>query len=268
MTTGSHAACTIKTSVLHGGRREGVEVCEVDNGRLRIALLPQRGMGIWKAWADNVEFGWKSPVQEPVHPTYVPLDDPSGLGWAEGFDELLCRCGLQSNGAPDFDDQGRVLYPLHGRIANLPAEAIESRRDESTGALHVTGDVHEVRFHHPRLRLRSTLTVRPGEAGFAIHDEVTNLSGRPVEMQLLYHYNLGPPVLGAGATVVAPIMELCPRNARAAEGIDRWDTFDAPLPTTEQVYFATMHAQADDSTLALLRSADGSLACSVRWNRA
>jgi galactose mutarotase-like enzyme len=224
-------------------------------------------MGIWKAWVDGVEFGWNSPVQGPVHPAFVPIDDPSGFGWLEGFDELLCRCGLQSNGAPDFDEQGRLLYPLHGRIANLPAEEIQSRRDDA-GVLHVTGDVHEARFHHQHLRLRSTVTVRPGEAGFAVHDEVTNLSGWPARMQLLYHFNLGPPVLGSGASLLAPIMELAPRNARAAEGIDRWDSYRAPEPVTEQVYFGTVHARPDDSTLALLKSADGRLGSSVRWNRA
>ena len=261
------SACTFKTSILRGGRREGVEAAEVDNGRLRLVLLPQRGMGIWKAWLDGVELGWRSPVPGPVHPAFVPLDDPSGLGWLEGFDELLCRCGLQSNGAPDFDDKGRLLYPLHGRIANLPAEEMQCRWDDHTGALSVTGDVHEVRFHHQHLRLRSTLTVRPGEGGFAIHDEVTNLSGWPATMQLLYHYNLGPPVLGAGASVIAPIMELSPRNRRAAEGIDRWDLYDAPAATTEQVYFASMHAQPDGRTMALLKSADGALGASVHWNR-
>jgi hypothetical protein len=253
--------------MLRGGRREGVEVVEVDNGRLRLVLLPQRGMGIWKAWLDGIEFGWRSPVQGPVHPALVPLNDPTGLGWLEGFDELLCRCGLQSNGAPDFDEKGRVLYPLHGRIANLPAEELGFARDERTGALSVTGDVHEARFHHQHLRLRSTLTLRPGEAGFAIHDEVTNLSGWPATMQLLYHYNLGPPVLGSGASVIAPIMELSPRNRRAAEGIDRWDSYDAPAPVTEQVYFASMHARPDGSTMALLKSADAALGASVHWNR-
>jgi len=267
MIAGSLAACTVKTSILRGGRREGVEVVEVDNGRLRLTLLPQRGMGIWKAWLDGVEFGWTSPVQGPVHPTFVPIGDASGLGWLEGFDELLCRCGLQSNGAPDFDDKGRVLYPLHGRIANLPAEAIQSRWDEHAGTLNVTGDVHEVRFHHQHLRLRSTLTVRPGEAGFAIHDEVTNLSGWPATLQLLYHYNIGPPLLGRGACIMAPVMELCPRNDRAAAGIDHWDTFGAPAQATEQVYFATLHARPDGGTLALLKSADGALGTSVHWNR-
>ena len=85
---------------LQGGLSDGVDWLEVDNGRLRTVLLPTRGMGIWKAWLGDWEIGWKSPVRGPVHPKYVPIADPSGLGWLDGFDELLCRCGLSSNGAP------------------------------------------------------------------------------------------------------------------------------------------------------------------------
>ena len=40
---------------------------------------------------------------------WVPLTEPSGLGWLSGFDELMVRCGLESNGAPDFDDSGQML---------------------------------------------------------------------------------------------------------------------------------------------------------------
>ena len=38
------------------------------------------------------------------------MGEPSGLGWLDGFDELLVRCGLESNGAPEFDADGRVVY--------------------------------------------------------------------------------------------------------------------------------------------------------------
>src|ERR1700740_2851694 len=94
------AACTTTSKALRGGRSDGLELIEIDNGALRVALLPQRGMGIWKAWLGDLELGWRSPVRGPVHPSHVPLFDPNGLGWLEGFDELLCRCGLTSNGAP------------------------------------------------------------------------------------------------------------------------------------------------------------------------
>ena len=54
----------------------------------------------------TVEVGWQSPVDGPVHPQFVPLADPSGLGFLDGFDELIVRCGLESNGAPEFDERG------------------------------------------------------------------------------------------------------------------------------------------------------------------
>src|SRR5688572_5539760 len=112
-----------------GGLAEGVVAVEINNGKLQIDVLPTRGMGIWRVVPlDDRELpslGWKSPVRGPVHPAFVDLGEPSGVGWLDGFDELLVRCGLESNGAPDFDDQtNRLKYPLHGRIANRPAHGV------------------------------------------------------------------------------------------------------------------------------------------------
>ena len=91
-------------------------------------------MGIWKAWLGDAKgnewpLGWNSPIRGPVHPKFVPIAEPSGLGWLDGFDELLCRCGLFSNGAPDFDERGVLLHPLHGRIANRPAHRLSVETD-------------------------------------------------------------------------------------------------------------------------------------------
>src|SRR6188474_667307 len=81
---------------LAGGLREGVDLVEVNNGRLRVAVVPTRGMGLWKAWHGDWEIGWQSPVRGPVNPAFVSLWEPGGIGWLAGFDELLCRCGLES----------------------------------------------------------------------------------------------------------------------------------------------------------------------------
>ena len=113
--------CSIALRTLRGGLRDGVEMLTIDNGRFRVALLPQRGMNLWKAWLGDWTIGWDSPMRGPVHPRFVPVFDPGGLGWLEGFDELLTRCGLLSNGAPQFDSRGVLQYPLHGRIAKSAA---------------------------------------------------------------------------------------------------------------------------------------------------
>ena len=82
-------ATRVSKRTLRGGRREGVDVVEVDNGRLRFVAMPTRGMGIWRASCGDVQLGWKSPVKGPVHPAFVPLWEASGIGWLDGFDELL-----------------------------------------------------------------------------------------------------------------------------------------------------------------------------------
>src|SRR4029077_4672437 len=125
---------SVRKRTLRGGPRDGVDLIEVHNGALSFSVLPTRGMGLWRGDYRGNLLGWRSPVLGPVHPKYVQLNDRGGLGWLSGFDELLCRCGLAFNGPPGedvhTDAQGnprRAQLTLHGRIANLPAQAIEAR---------------------------------------------------------------------------------------------------------------------------------------------
>ena len=93
---------------------------EVDNGRFRFVVIPTRGMGIWRASCGNMQLGWKSPAKGPVHPAMVPLWRGDGLGWLMGFDELLVRCGLESNGAPEFAAKGRSALRCTARSPTRP----------------------------------------------------------------------------------------------------------------------------------------------------
>ncbi len=142
---------------LRGGLCEGVDVAELSNNALCITIVPTRGMGIADVRCGDIRLGWDSPVRGPVNPQFVPLMEPGGLGWLDGFDEWLVRCGLESNGAPEYGEQGRLLYPLHGRIANRPAHKVELTFDHETSEIALTGVVDEARFHFQKLRLTSTI---------------------------------------------------------------------------------------------------------------
>src|SRR3954451_14634739 len=87
----------VRLRTLRGGRSEGVQVVELDNGAMCVDVLPTRGMGIWRVRRGQQTLGWQAPAREPVHPSFVPLMEPAGLGWLAGFNELLCRCGLENN---------------------------------------------------------------------------------------------------------------------------------------------------------------------------
>lgn len=255
----------IEKRTLRGGLSDGVDEIRVHNGAFQFSVLPTRGMGLWKAWLGDLEIGWASPVRGPVHPAFVPQTEDSGLGWLDGFDEWVCRCGAVSNGAPDFDDQGNVLYPLHGHIANLPATSVSVAVDGD--AIQIRGVVHESRFHFHKLQLTTTITSRFNQPGLVVHDEIKNLSAGPGEMQMLYHCNFGHPLLGAGAEVVLAAETVVPRNAWAAEAIGHWPTYSEPVAGTEErVYFCKMFADAHDMTEAMLKNSDSSRGVSLTWN--
>lgn len=249
------------------GKALGMHCLTIDTGAIKTVILPARGMGIWKCWAGGAEFGWNSPVRGPVHPSLVPVGDPSGLGWLEGFDELLVRCGLLSNGAPDIDASGKVAYPLHGRIANLPAHRIQIEVQPDVGVLDVVGTVTESRFLMYSLELESRLRFRAGSSLIEIHDTVTNGRSTLGSMQLLYHINLGQPVLQSGAKLYAPLHRVAPRDERAASGVDRWSVCEGPASGyAEQVYYAEPLGGSGHWTEAMLSNRDETLGYSVHFD--
>src|SRR5262249_41181117 len=86
--------------------------------------------------------------------------------------------------------------------------------------------------------------------------------------QLLYHCNIGPPFLEGGSRVVMPVREMAPLTARAAEGIETFDTYAAPATGfAEQVYAYDLLADGAGRTLALLYNRTGDRGLALRLNR-
>jgi len=264
---GGAAGYSVTKRRLAGGLRDGVDLIEVDNGAFRFSVVPTRGMGLWRAALGDLPLAWKSPVRGPVHPGFVHLMTPDGLGWLDGFDELLVRCGLESNGARDFAPDGRLLYPLHGRIANLPAHKVTVSVDGELGRITVAGEVDEARMFHNKLRLVTSYTTEVGRPGVTIVDTVVNLSAQPGELELLYHVNFGPPLVDAGAKLVLPTAKVAPRDAVAAEDLPDWDTYRAETPgLPEACFYFRPTGDAEGRTLALLHNAQASRGAVVRFN--
>jgi len=253
---------------LHSGLSQGVDIVEIDNGRMRVVIVPTRGMGIWRAWTNGQELGWRSPVRGPVHPNFVPLAEANGLGWLRGFDELMCRCGMESNGAPDFDDQGHLRYPLHGQVANLPAQKLELIIDDVEGQILLHGIVEESRVHFQKLRLHTIYTTRFDTTSLIWNDQVENFGGGPAEMQMLYHTNIGQPQLEAGSQVLMPIAQVAPGNtATAAMGNVDWQLYSPPRAGfQEQVFFFNLIGDDHGHTLALLKNSTSSSGVAVKFD--
>jgi hypothetical protein len=154
------SALSVKKMTLHGGRQEGVDIIVVDNGKLKFTVCPTRGMGVLSVAMDDVFLGWNSPVKEVVHPRLINLQSRGGLGWLEGFNEWMVRCGLENNGHPGLDkfinnvgDESTMELTLHGKIANIPASEVEVVIDaQSPHRIRVRGRVDERHVLWPETR--------------------------------------------------------------------------------------------------------------------
>ncbi len=258
---------TVRRGQFIDGAAAGVEVVCIDTGAVRVVVLPTRGMGIWRLESAGQTFGWQSPVAGPVHPQWVPVFDPGGIGWLEGFDELLVRCGLESNGAPQWNQAGQLEYPLHGRIANLPASGLKVEVDADSGRLTLEGTVTEAKLFFKRLELRSRLTVTAGQSTVEVEDTVTNGLSQPATAQMLYHINVGAPLLGPGAELQVASQQVQGKDETSQAEIGEWNQIGQPQSGyAERVYFVTPQSSDGVNSAALLKSADRNLGLGVQFD--
>ena len=162
-----------------------------------------------------------------------------------------------------------MTFGLHGKIANIPASYVAVHVDnEPPHEIVVEGHVAESRLFGPQVQLITRIATVPGSNTFVVRDELVNLKDQPIEIQLLYHWNLGPPFLGPGSRFVAPIKSVTPRDAQAQEGIKEHGLYGGPEPgTTEQAYYYELHAgpTGDARTVAMLRTKQGDKGVVLRF---
>ncbi len=269
------SAWSVVKKSLHGGRQQGVELITIDNGEIQIVIIPTRGLSVLEVRRGDMRLGWNSPVKEVVHPNSINLASRGGLGWLEGFNEFIVRCGLEYAGHPGRDvfidntgGEAEMDLSLHGRIGNIPASQVEVLVDrDPPHRIRVRGSVHERQFYGPKLQLVAEVSTIPGSTEFQITDEVINHGADAQEFEMIYHSNYGRPLLEAGATVHLPAKTVTPMNARAAEGINDYATYLAPTAGySEQVYLIEPYANDQQETIALLQSANGEYGTSIRWS--
>ncbi len=261
----------IRKGQFQQGLSAGVEVVEVQAGDFSFHVFPTRGMGVWQAKLGEKRIGWDSPIRNPVHPAFVNAKSRNGLGWLDGFNELMCRCGLSFNGPPGHDEEMESPVEsdltLHGKVANIPAHSVEFIAGEN-GEIGVSGVVDETTLFGPQMRLASRITMKPGENAFTVRDQITNLGSASTELEVLYHTNFGSPILEEGAQLTIPASRVVPNTPRSAEGVQGYRTYLAPTQGyTEQVYFFEPLTDANGKSVALLENQSGDYGVSLEFRK-
>jgi hypothetical protein len=237
----------IRLITLDDGAERGVRAAEVRTGSgFDFTVLLDRGLDIGTATYRGVPLAWHSGTGA-AHPSRY---EPGGMGWLRTFHGgLLALCGMTQAGwaDPAVDDETGEILGLHGRVNTLPAYDVRIERTpgEAAWSLRLHGTVDEVVLFGHKLRLERTFEFTAGEAAVHITDRVRNFGGQPAPLMMLYHCNLGFPIVSPDSRILSPAavagLPITPRDAAAEPGRDTWMNMDEPTAGyAEQVFFHTV----------------------------
>jgi uncharacterized protein DUF4432 len=207
----------VRPVAFQDGPEAGVRALEFRTGAgLAFTVLSDRCMDVGLAEIDGVPLSFLTGVGY-AHPAYY---SSRGEEWLQTFPGgLFVTGGLDTYGSPSTD--AGVEFGQHGRASSLPARGLswDTDWDGDDYVLRARGKMRQVSFHGEMLQLTREITAKLGENRFAIHDVVENLAGRPEPHQILYHFNVGFPLLDEGSEleVKATRIEGIDEHARSVE---------------------------------------------------
>jgi len=191
----------IETSVLDNGPGRGVRIAWISTGTgLRYKVVLDRGMDIAEAFYNAHSLAWISHegIKAP------PASYQSGLDWLRHWGGgLITTCGLDHMGSPENDEYGD--RGLHGQIGYQPAEIRSiDQPDPASGKMDfsISGVMRQSRVFALKLELERRISGTLGEPVIRIHDKVTNRGNTPAPHMMLYHVNLGWPLVDEGAEIL------------------------------------------------------------------
>jgi galactose mutarotase-like enzyme len=227
--------------VLADGWGRNLRGIDVNSGAgLLYTIMPDRGMDISLASFKGNNLVYITCNGE-THPAFF---EPENLGWLHTFaGGLLTTCGLTYLGAPVTD--GDEQLGLHGRYSTIPARQVTDLSAWVGEEFHIKhrGVIEEGRIFGHKLRLEREITTILGQNMLKITDIVTNFGYNPSPYTILYHMNLGYPLLSEDAELVINPAVTLPRDATAASGVEHFKHFTKPQAGyQEQVFFHTMKA--------------------------
>lgn len=199
---------------LVGGKGDGMRLLEVNNGKgLEMTVSLDRCADISRLRFKGINMSYFSPCGY-VAPAYY---QPTGTDWLKSFTAgFLTTCGLEAVGSPCTDEG--VEYPLHGTIANTPAE--QAYWFEENDELVVRATMKDEVLFARKMRLNREYRISLKNNEFEIIDTIENTGDSEQAMEILYHMNMGYPLLDEDSVVTIPAKEVVPRNEHAANDIE------------------------------------------------
>ncbi len=205
---------------LCGGRGDGTRLVQAKNEEgIHATVCADRCLDLYRFEYKGKNLGYFAPSGY-ANPAFFD-EETFFPNFTAGF---MTTCGLKNAGA-NCEDEGAV-YGIHGKISNAPCENLAYDCDPVSGKITISGKMREAELFGDKLLLTRNYTIE-GKS-ILVKDVVMNEGGEDAAVLILYHCNMGYPLLDEGAEVMIPTLKVIPRDAEAEKGVDVYDQIIAP----------------------------------------
>lgn len=213
---------------LQYGKGDGMKFLYIRNGLgLEAWLSLDRAGDISKVTFKGDNFAFLSPCGY-VSPQYYDCVD---AGFLKSFNAgFFTTCGLFTVGTP-CTQNGEEL-PLHGNISHIPA--ILNGIDETDEGITIKLTIRDTVIFGRKLVLKREYKFSYTENTFSVSDTVTNEGDKVSPYMILYHCNMGYPLLTENSIVKVPHNSITARSEEAQKYIDTALQMEKPQPNFEE----------------------------------
>ena len=246
------------------GKARGMRAINVRNGSgLEYTILPDRCMEIGRISlkAQNIVYLTATGMAAPQ---FYNGEQTNFLRTFAGGG--LTMCGFTNTGA-GCEDQGKQLG-LHGYATGLPAEnvGIETKWTD-VPEYNIGGRIRQAAFYGENIILNRIITSRYGDNSIYIHDSFSNDGFRRQPFMLLYHTNIGYPVVQKNARMFISSYDYECMDEHSEKLKERKMICEEPQKNyNETVYFHKMQPNEQGDTVGVIFNPDKELGVAI-WSR-
>ncbi len=251
----------VEKYVLQDGKGDGMHFAYVRNGLgLEAWISIDRCADISRVIYKGKNIAYFSPCGY-VSPQYYDNDGANFLkSFTAGF---FTTCGLTAVGSPCVDD-GETL-PLHGTISNTPATLMSIEETDSELTLKFV--IRDCSIFGRQLVLTRVYTFSYNENTIILNDTVENKADKDSPYMIMYHCNMGYPLVQENSIINIPNNGVVPRNERSAKDIDKALVIESPQPNYEECCFYYDVKETDNISKVGIYNPDEKIGITISYRK-
>lgn len=214
---------SVRRSTVIGGREDGLKIIDCDNGKIRFVLNESKALDVMQLYHEGQNMSF-------VSKNGFSTDEGDFLSRFEGG--MVYTCGLDAIGE-------QAGYDIHGSFHNKKADVFNIVCNDKEIA--VEAYVYDTALGGKNLKMHRKVSATVGSESLVIEDKLINEGHGEEEYCLLYHVNIGYPMLDVGARVYAEVNGVESRSPFSAAKVSARPYASLPIPLADETcYFLDM----------------------------